>query len=637
MKELKVSAVFCICFGLTQAGHVRLSVAGGQESSAVGLAGYQAAQEVARGQQYLVFLLLVALVLLSVVLAASLRRLSRLKKKLKIKEERLRISAVVFETQDAILITDADETIIRVNPSFKSITGYTDREVLGKTPRILSSGRHDTELYTRIWKEIQTFGGWTGELWNRRKNGEIFPVRQVITAIRNEAGEVTHYLSNFCDITQQKLSEEQIHQLAFYDPLTGLANRRLLEDHIIQAFFSSARDGSYCALLFIDLDHFKHLNDTMGHKQGDELLKMVATRLKWSVREGDTVARQGGDEFIILLEGLGAEQAQAARNAQHIAEKVLDAISQPYMLSENQYVVTASIGISLFIDHDTSVEDLMKHSDLAMYQVKADGRSGIRFYDASMQKAAIKRGQLEADLRKAVDLQQFELHLQPKFQADGRLHGYEALLRWRHPDKGLMLPMEFIALAEDTGLIVLMGLWVFRQACVILEGWQHDEEKKDLVLAINISPRQFRQKNFVDSFIAHFEDFNFPPQRLQLEITESLLMDDMAATVEKMKQLSAVGFSFALDDFGTGFSSLSYLKNLPLYCLKIDRSFVRDMLEDSDDAAIVETIISLGKTLSLQVTAEGVENEQQVHALRALGCDLMQGYYFGRPVPLDRL
>lgn len=584
---------------------------------------------------------LVLLLLLVFILAALLffvvGQMLQLQRKLRVNEERLRISAVVFETQDAILITNAEEKIIRVNPAFRYITGYSEHEVLGKTPRILNSGRHDADSYARMWKEIHTFGSWTGEIWNRRKNGEIFPVRQVITAIKNDAGEITHYLSNFSDITQKKLIEEQIHQLAFYDPLTGLANRRLLEDHISQAFFSSARDGSYCGLLFIDLDHFKNLNDTLGHKKGDELLQLVAKRLRWSVREGDTVARQGGDEFIILLEKLGATQEQAAMSAMRIAKKVLEAIGQPYALGENQYVVTASIGISLFAGYEFSVDELMKHSDLAMYQAKAEGRAGILFYDARMQEAATQRRELEADLRKALALNQLELYYQPQCWANGELCGYEALLRWNHPQNGVISPLSFIGLAEDTGLIVPIGLWVINEACKVLEQWQNEPSKKHLVLSINISQRQFRHKRFVEKLLTCSQDYGFLAQLLQLEITESLLMDDMAGTVEKMKQLNAVGYRFALDDFGTGFSSLSYLKNLPLDSLKIDSSFVADMLDNPEAAAIVETIISLGKTLGLQVVAEGVETAQQANALRALGCEQMQGYYFGKPVPYECL
>lgn len=587
-----------------------------------------------REESILAMAALIVIVTLSLLLVAYTRRLSKTLEKLQENEENLRISAVAFDTLDAIFITDLNERIIRVNNAFKKLTGYSDREIIGQTPRILSSGMHSPDFYRQVWKEIKTFGGWTGELWNRRKSGDNFPVQQVITAVKDATGQTTHYLSTFSDITVRKLSEKQIHQLAFYDPLTGLANRRLLEDHITQAFSSSARNKRYCALLFIDLDHFKHLNDTMGHKQGDELLKMVAQRLKESVRDIDTVARQGGDEFIILLEDLSEFKGEAAICAQNISEKVLTAINQPYLLSSTQYIVTASIGINVFIDHHESVEELMKRSDLAMYQAKAEGRDAIRFFDPSMQETAARRSEIEADLRQAIELQQFELYYQPKVNSDGSLHGYEALLRWHHPVKGMIAPLDFIPVAEETGLIVPIGQWVFRQACQTIQQWQQDSSKQQLILAINISARQFRQKSFVADFINGYLEFGFPAHLLELELTESLLMDDVSATVEKMKELNQVGFLFALDDFGTGFSSLSYLKNLPLHCLKIDQSFVHDMLEDPEDAAIVETIITLAKTLKLKVIAEGVETQKQAVALRELGCELMQGYYFGRPSPL---
>jgi len=587
-----------------------------------------------RNESILAVAAIIVIVTLSMLLVAYTRRLSKTLEKLQENEDDLRISAVAFDTLQAIFITDLNERIIRVNNAFKELTGYSDKEVIGNTPRVFSSGMHDADFYRQIWKEIKTFGGWTGELWNKRKSGENFPVQQVITAVKDDTGQTTHYLSTFSDITVRKLSEEQIHQLAFYDPLTGLANRRLLEDHIIQAFSSSARNKNYCALLFIDLDHFKHLNDTMGHKQGDELLKMVAQRLKGSVREGDTVARQGGDEFIILLEGLGEFKQEAAIRTQTLSEKILAAINQPYVLTGSQYRVTASIGINLFIDHHETVEELMKRSDLAMYQAKAEGRDTIRFFDPSMQEAAARRSEIEADLRQAIELQQFELYYQPKVYSDGSLHGYEALLRWHHPVKGMVSPLDFIPVAEETGLIVPIGQWVFRQACQTLEQWQQDTSKQQLTLAINISARQFRQKSFVADVITDYLEFDFAPQLLELELTESLLMDDVSEAVAKMNDLNQVGFLFALDDFGTGFSSLSYLKNLPLNCLKIDQSFVHDMLDDPEDAVIVETIITLAKSLKLKVIAEGVETHEQAMALKALGCELMQGYYFGRPAPL---
>lgn len=575
-----------------------------------------------------------------VILALSLmllfynRRLSHTLELVRHNEETLRISAVAFETQEAILITDANEQIIRVNNAFTQITGFELDDVVGKTPRILKSGAQDKEFYQKMWDDILTYGGWRGEIWNRRKNGEIYPEHQVITAIKNSAGDITHYLSTFSDITQRKMNEDRIHRLAFYDPLTGLANRRLLEDHIVQALSTSARNKSYCALFFIDLDHFKNLNDTLGHKLGDEVLKQVANRLKECVRDGDTVARPGGDEFIILLEDIGHTKIEAASNAQHIAEKILTRFNDPYELSESRYVITASIGINLFIDHFETSEELMKRSDLAMYQAKAEGRNTIRFFDPAMQEVAAKRSEIEADLRLAIERDEFLLYYQPKVTFSGELQGYEALIRWQHPTKGMISPAEFIPVAEETGLILPIGKWVIREACSTVKQWQDTPALKGLILAINISARQFRQKEFVTCFTDIIDEHDIPANQIEIELTESLLMDDMDDTVKKMEALNKIGVHFALDDFGTGYSSLSYLKNLPLGYLKIDQSFVRDMLLDLDDAAIVETIITLAKTLKLRVIAEGVEQAEQAEVLNRLGCDLLQGYFFGKPAPL---
>lgn len=574
---------------------------------------------------------LAIILLLGFLLIIYNKRLSNSLIQVKRNEETLRISSVAFETQEAILITDEKQKIIRVNKAFTDITGFTAKEAIGQTPRMLKSGVHDDEFYQEMWDDIIETGGWRGEIWNRRKNGEIFPEHQVITAIKNAKGQITHYLSTFSDITLRKLNEERIHNLAFYDPLTGLANRRLLEDHIAQAMSTSSRNLHYCALLFIDLDHFKNLNDTLGHKLGDELLKQVAERLKSCVREGDTVARPGGDEFIILLQDIGYKQEEAANHAKLVAEKILSRFNEPYQLSESQYVLTASIGINLFIDHYENADEIMKRSDLAMYQAKAQGRNAICFFDPSMQEAASKRSEIETDLRRAIEQKEFLLYYQPKYCFSGQLHGYEALIRWQHPQKGLVPPFEFIGVAEETGLIIPMGEWVLNQACQTLQSWQGQTDKKHLGLAINISARQFHQAEFVNDIQAALIHYKIDASKLELEITESMLMSDIQDTAEKMHALKSLGINFALDDFGTGYSSLNYLKTLPLGSLKVDQSFVRDMLVDENDAAIVKTIITLAKELQLSVVAEGVEEAAQARILHDLGCDLLQGYLYGRP------
>ncbi|HEY9018903.1 EAL domain-containing protein [Thiomicrospira sp.] len=577
------------------------------------------------------WLALAIILLLGFLLLVYNKRLSNSLIQVKRNEETLRISSVAFETQEAILITDADQNIIRVNNAFTEITGFSAKEAIGQTPRILKSGLHDAEFYQNMWDDIIETGGWRGEIWNRRKDGEIYPEHQVITAIKNARGQITHYLSTFSDITMRKLNEDRIHKLAFYDPLTGLANRRLLEDHISQAISASSRHLHYCALLFIDLDHFKNLNDTLGHKLGDELLKQVAERLKACVREGDTVARPGGDEFIILLQDIGYKQEEAANHAKLVAEKILAHFNDPYQLSESQYVLTASIGINLFIDHHESSDEIMKRSDLAMYQAKAQGRNAIRFFDPSMQEAASKRSEIETDLRRAVENKEFVLYYQPKYCYNGTLNGYEALIRWQHPQKGLVPPFEFISIAEETGLIIPIGEWILHQACQTLKSWQSQADKNLLRLAINISARQFHQAEFVESVQTVLNEHRIDASKLELEITESMLMDDIQDTANKMHALKAIGINFALDDFGTGYSSLNYLKTLPLGSLKVDQSFVRDMLVDENDAAIVKTIITLAKELQLSVVAEGVEQVEQAHILHELGCDLLQGYLYGRP------
>lgn len=587
-------------------------------------------------EKYKTLILLIAICVgiivgLSIVLLIYNRRLSNTLMLVRKNEESQRLAAVAFETQEAILITDAHEKILRVNKAFERISGYSSDEVVGKTPRIFKSEQHDKQFYQRMWYEIQTEDGWHGEIWNRKKNGAIYPIQQMITAVKDEQGRVVNYLATFADITARKQAEERIHQLAFYDPLTGLANRRLLEEHIRQAMHSSERTKSYCALMFIDLDHFKQLNDTYGYPVGDELLKQVAKRIRNCVHASDSVARQAGDDFVVLLQKIGGSQDEAVTRVQHIAEKILEAIVQPYQLFEHKYVITASVGVNLFQAFNDSAEELLKRSDMAMYQAKAEGRHTIRFFDLAMQEVANKRVQIETELRRALDEEHFVLFYQPKVNYQGKLQGYEALLRWQHPEKGLISPMDFIPVAEETGLIVPIGQWVIQEACKTLAKWQSQADRKGLILAINISARQFKHKEFVADLTAAIDKFQVRGEALELELTESLLLENIEDAIGTMTVLKKLGIRFSLDDFGTGYSSLNYLKDLPLDSLKIDQSFVRDMLSNSDDAAIVETVITLAKSLRLSVIAEGVEEAQQADFLHELGCDLLQGYFFGRP------
>ena len=574
---------------------------------------------------------------LLLVLFAFNRRLHENNLKLHSNNESIRIAAVAFDTQEAILITDENETIIRVNNAFSQVTGYSTKEVIGKTPRILHSGRHDLSFYQSLWKDLEQNGYWQGEIWNRRKNGEVFPVGQNITVIKDDKGKITHYLSTFNDISIFKENEERIQHLAFYDSLTNLANRRLLQDHLKQARAHSTRNHDFFAVLFIDLDHFKTLNDTLGHDFGDQLLIQVADRLLECVREVDTVARPGGDEFIVLLEKLGSTKKQAASKAKIIGDKILAQIALPYALQGREQSISASIGISLFTDHQESIEEMMVRSDLAMYQAKSAGRNNIRFFDPSMQAAIQYRSELEADLRAAINQNEFVLYYQPKLDQFENVLGFEALIRWQHPKKGLLAPGAFIEVAESCGLIVEIGQWVIKQACLQLQIWRQFEHTQHLTIAVNISEHQLRREDFVGTTIAAIHNHEFSAKNLELEITESILMSAMERTIEKIDQLRQIGVTFAIDDFGTGYSSLNYLKQLPIDWLKIDQSFVRDMLEDPKDAAIVKTILTLADTLGLQTIAEGVETEEQKDFLIKMGCPVLQGYLFDHPKPVESL
>ncbi|MBZ0106870.1 MAG: EAL domain-containing protein [Sulfuricella denitrificans] len=551
-------------------------------------------------------------------------------------EDAMRIAAITFETQEAILITDADSKILRVNQAFQDITGYSAEDVIGKNPSILQSGRHDADFYLAMWTELRNTGKWSGEVWDRRKNGEIYPKYMTITAVYDENRQVSNYVAVFTDIARRKRSEEEIHQLAFYDPLTQLPNRRLLLDRLQQAMVVSLRSGRHGALLFLDLDHFKIINDTQGHAVGDLLLIEVAHRLMGCVREGDSVARLSGDEFVVVLENLSAKTNEAATQAEMIAEKILSELNQPYTLKSYECHSTPSIGISLFRGQQDNMEDLFRYADVAMYQAKAAGRNTIRFFDPEMQKALEMHTSMEADLRHALQKQQFHLYYQIQIGSHGRTLGAEVLLRWEHPERGFVYPDQFIPLAEETGLIVPIGLWVLETACAQLKAWANNALTRELTLAVNVSAKQFRQADFVVQVRHVLQESGINPSLLKLELTESLVLENVEDTISKMQTLRQMGVEFSMDDFGTGQSSLSYLKRLPLDQVKIDRSFVRDIATDPNDAAIVNTIIAMAKAMSLNVIAEGVETEEQREFLYFHGCHAFQGYLFSKPVPLEQ-
>ena len=541
-------------------------------------------------------------------------------------EEDLRIAAIAFEAQEGMVVTDAKGVILRVNRAFTELTGFTAEEAIGQTLGMRQSGRHDKEFYQRMWKALTEDGFWQGEIMNWRKNGKICAEWLTVSAVVAPDGTATHYVGAFSEITESKEAEAKIHHLAYYDPLTRLPNRRLLHDRIGQALAGSSRSGHYGALLFLDVDNFKTLNDTRGHDIGDQLLVETARRIQTSVRAGDTVARLGGDEFVVILEDLSTDVQEAAVQAGLVGEKIRDVVAQPCDLGGHRFRCTASFGVALFRGQDELVNTLLKHADLAMYKAKSAERNTLRFFDPAMQTALDERSALESSLRVALERGQLHLYYQAQIDGARRVIGAEALLRWMHPERGLLLPGEFIPLAEETGLILRIGQWVLETACAQIKAWSAVPVTRELRLAVNVSARQFRQPDFVAQIEQVLSRTGADPTRLKIELTESLVIDDVADTIARMQALKALGVGFSMDDFGTGFSSLSYLKRLPLDQLKIDRAFIRDLASDLNDAAIVQTIITMGKTSSLDVIAEGVETEAQLERLQAFGCAAYQGY-----------
>jgi diguanylate cyclase (GGDEF)-like protein/PAS domain S-box-containing protein len=551
-------------------------------------------------------------------------------------ENAMRIAAVTFDTQDGIIITDPQGQILRVNQAFQEITGYSEEDVLGKNPSILQSGKHDPVFYQTMWSSLINTDKWVGEIWDKRKNGEIFPKTTTITAVRDSNHVLTHYVAVFRDISKLKQSEDEIRQLAFYDPLTGLPNRRLLMDRLNQAQTNSGRNAKYAALLFLDLDHFKIINDTQGHGVGDQLLIEVGHRLQKCVREGDTIARLGGDEFVVVLESLSSNADVAATQTELVAEKIRHELSNLFVLNQIEFQSTASIGIILFQGIHERTEDLLQHADVAMYQAKSAGRNTIRFFDPKMQSALDMRAKMDNDLRNAYAQKQFQLYYQVQVDNMRRPIGAETLLRWVHPERGIISPGEFIPLAEESGLIVPLGFWVLKTACAQLKLWQQSSQTRDLTLAVNVSAKQFRQADFVKQVQRVLLESGAKPSRLKLELTESTVLDNVEDTISKMREIKTLGVSFSMDDFGTGYSSLQYLKRLPLDQIKIDQSFVRDIATDLNDAAIVQTIIAMTEALGLDVIAEGVETEAQFEFIDLRGCHSFQGYLFGKPMPIEQ-
>jgi diguanylate cyclase (GGDEF)-like protein/PAS domain S-box-containing protein len=555
----------------------------------------------------------------------------------KLNEAELRIAATAFHSQEGIIVTDASQQILRVNRAFTEITGYLAEDAVGKRPNFLQSGRHDAAFYQSMWQEIKQNGAWEGEIWNRRKNGEIFPEHLTITAVMDNAGIVSHYVGSLIDISLAKAAEVEIRNLAFYDPLTRLPNRRLLRDRLHQSMAASARNGLTNGLLFIDLDNFKNLNDTLGHAMGDQLLVQVAERLLKGVREGDTVSRLGGDEFVVLLEELSQSSLEAAEQAKSIGEKLLESLNQPYFLNGHEHHSTPSIGAVVYFGHRLSIEEVMKQADIAMYQAKSSGRNVLRFFDPQMQMAITRRLDLESELHKALEQEQLRLYYQPQIDDRGQTIGFEALARWIHPERGFISPGEFIPLAEESGQILPLGVWVLETACRQLQTWQTASRGNPWTISVNVSAKQFRQPDFEAHVQQLLNRYQIMPSSLKLELTESMLLENIEDIIARMNAIKQLGVKFSLDDFGTGYSSLQYLKRLPLDQLKIDQSFVRDLEVESNDRAIVRTIIAMARSLNLNLIAEGVETEWQRDWLMEEGCHQFQGYLFGKPAPIEML
>lgn len=551
----------------------------------------------------------------------------------------LQIAATAFESQSGMMVIGADRKILRVNKAFEKITGYSLGDVRGTREALLNSGHQDELFYKRMWGEVKSKGAWEGEVWSKRKNGEIYPEILNITSVTKKGDTSTYYVGTFNDITRAKAADAEIQNLAFYDPLTQLPNRRYLLDKLNHALAISKRKGQSGALFFLDLDDFKTLNDTLGHDAGDLLLKKVAERLADCVRESDTVSRLGGDEFVLLFEGFKDSGIGLAEQLETIGHNISTALSQPYDLNGRRYFSTASIGITMFgcEENSISTEDLLRQADIAMYQAKAAGRNTLRFFDPEMQEAISARAAMEIELRNAIKENQFQLYYQTQVDRDGKAFGVEALIRWQHPDKEMVPPIQFIPLAEDTGLIVPIGQWVLETACKQLIAWQQDSLTQHLSISVNVSAKQFHQQDFSAQLKTLIAQYGINPSLLKLELTESLLLADVENTIAIMSELKKAGVHFELDDFGTGYSSLRYLKELPLSKLKIDKSFVRDIAVDSSDKAIVLTIITMAHTLGLEVIAEGVETEEQWQYLQDNDCVHFQGYLFSKPLPISEL
>ena len=545
--------------------------------------------------------------------------------------EELLLARKVFEVNsEAIMVTDAQNRIVRVNAAFESITGYSEADVMGADPKVLGSGRHDRNFFAEMWKTIYEHGHWEGELWDRRKDGNEYPKWVHIDTIRDAEGQISHFVAVFSDITERKASEERIRYLAQHDALTGLPNRFTLAVYLEHALARAERSGDKIALMFIDLDNFKHINDTLGHHAGDRVLCEVAHRITSTVRKSDIVARIGGDEFVVVL-----ETTNLPSDAAIVGQKIIERLAAAIQFDSVSLHTTPSIGIGIYPEDGGDAETLMKNADMAMYHAKSAGKNNVQFFAEHMNQAAAVRLKLETRLRNALGNNEFILHYQPQIELEtGHVSGLEALIRWRNDELGMVSPASFIPLAEEIGLIMPIGEWVLRTACHQARRWL-DEGIPFGQIAVNISPQQFRQRHFPQRVEAILAETGLPPDRLELEITESTVMETAEAAIAMLLRLKDLGVTLSIDDFGTGYSSLAYLKRFPIDRLKIDRSFVLDIETDASDATIATAVIALAHSLGLDVVAEGVETAGQNEFLRLGGCDNVQGYFHCRPVVAD--
>jgi len=542
-------------------------------------------------------------------------------------ESLLQWSTVFRDASEGMLITNTKGAIVDTNQSFTRITGYTKDEVLGKNPSVLNSGRQDKAFFLRMWSELSDHGRWQGEIWNRRKNGDIYPEWLSISRIDDREGNTFNYVAVFSDISSLKESEQKFYHLAHHDPLTGLPNRLLMTARLEHALKQSKRNPTHLAIMFIDLDRFKNINDSYGHALGDQLLIEVSRRLKNHLRSGDTISRIGGDEFVVIL-----EQLELAEQAATLAQSCIDILAKPFAIDGHEIFITPSIGIALFPEDGNDAQTLLKHADIAMYRSKENGRHCYSFFTKQLSDQVKERLKCETLLRRALEREEFELHYQPQVDANcGEILGAEALLRWNHPEHGQVLPNEFIQVLEETGLIKDVGAWALKTACQQMQAWEAAGLPK-IRLAVNLSAKQVSPECINHQLCDMLTNSGLTPNRLELEITEHSIVQGKEQGIQLLKSLREWGVSLAIDDFGSGYSSLMRLKQLPVHCLKIERALVRDVPSDPDDQAICQAVVALGHSLGVRIVAEGVEREEQADFLRSIGCDELQGYLYGRPL-----